>query len=332
MKAFVGIDDGYAAIKMAWITEEMTEPKYLTFPSRVGIGATMTDIKGVPRNAYETNGQMYTVLPSSPSVDTRFEDYPTSDINRVLVHHALNQAGLSGMEVSLCTGLPPGAFFGQQSGANDALIQRKIASLSKPVRSLAPTKSPRIVKQDVYPEAVAAVVDHMISDDGSMAVDMEGAWAVLDIGGRTTDCVIVTRGEFGVEIDHTRSGSHDVGVLKAIEKIGRRVADEHEVATDDIAGLNNCIRTGMIKVWGREHDISRHVESVLKEVGEEILMFVKRKIGSGAAFEKLLVVGGGAECFKGVLGKYPSSHIPENASFANARGMLKQVRFDTETA
>ncbi|WP_240533981.1 hypothetical protein [Aeromonas veronii] len=65
---------------------------------------------GAGRNGgfYQTEeGGAYTVNEHLQNYeDTRFKEYPKSALNRVLVHHALRQAGFGGKNVVIATGLP----------------------------------------------------------------------------------------------------------------------------------------------------------------------------------------------------------------------------------
>ncbi len=320
---YVGIDDGFAEIKACWRDAGGTLQK-LRFPSCVGSGAALTSVSGVPSNrAYVTAGRNYTVLPPSDHIDTRFDAYPTSDVNRVLVHHALRQAGLGGQRVTLCSGLPPGAYFLGPAGINDRLVHAKNDSLKKPVLPLSTDAPATIEKAMVCPEGVAAVFDHAISDEGDLVEQIsETGWGVVDIGGRTTDVVVVVWDE-SVTIDHSRTGTKEIGVMRVRDLILQRWCAENDSTAEDVSGLETVLETRQLKSYGRAHDVSALVDQAIDEVGEGILNFVQQKMKSAARMDKILFVGGGAEVFRRVLKAYPSAVIPDDPAFANARGMLR---------
>lgn len=323
----VGIDDGYAVIKMAWFPERDSNTLLThSFPSQVGMGELLTSMTGgTPERAYSTNGQTYTVLPPRDPIDTRFDEYPLSDMNRVLVAHALLVAGLGGKQISLCTGLPPGSYFDSGTGLNDRLLKRKEASLMLPVTAISGEPMPIIGKQIVSAEAVSAAIDYMVDDAGDLVNRIEGMMAVVDIGGRTTDIVTIF-GDGDLHIDRGATGSMSVGVLQALDLLKGRIADEMDLPSSELPSTLDVLKTGYINVFGKAHDMRHHCQPVIAQVGEEILRFVQTKIGRGSRYNKILFVGGGAEVFRTVLEKFPSGVIPENPAFANARGMAKQVR------
>ena len=86
------IDEGSSQIKCAWSEEDTI--KTLKIKSLVAEGA-QEDAEGelVPA-AYEIDGSQVTVNPlTDDPFDNKNEDYQFSDINRVLVHEVLRQAG-----------------------------------------------------------------------------------------------------------------------------------------------------------------------------------------------------------------------------------------------
>ena len=99
----VGLDDGYAFTKIA-----LPDGRLIAIPSRGRIGQSgVTWVhQGQQRIfEYETEGTVYSV----GAVDgeaTHFEGYPISGLNRSIVQHALQDAGLAGHTVHAVSGLP----------------------------------------------------------------------------------------------------------------------------------------------------------------------------------------------------------------------------------
>lgn len=320
---FAGVDDGYACIKVA-VKEDRESPiKTRMFGSQIKKLTVHTGEGKPPDNVYESEGQTYTVLEEGGD-DTRFPDYQTSDFNRVLVHHGLYMAGAEGQDVYLTTGLPPGMFF-RRGGKNDKLIAEKSLSMSKPVR--VSNGSKRLIKvahSSVSPEAVAAVIDWSTNDDLTQKEDFRGKlMAVVDIGGNTTDVVVVDCRGGQLAINPEKTVSEKIGLLRAKDEILDLLV-QHEVARDpgDVRALDTMFQTRMVKLGGKFIDIGNFIDEAVERVGEGIVRAVGTKLGSGAEFDQIFLVGGGAEVFRRNF-RFENLVVPHEPQFANARGMLK---------
>ena len=97
----------------------------------------------------------------------------------------------------LITGLPVDQYY-KNGAPNQELIGQKIASLAKAVQRVG--KGPRLARiagQSVISEAIAAFYDALIQPDGEFNAEIEALIArrpiaVMDIGGKTTDLVVVS--------------------------------------------------------------------------------------------------------------------------------------------
>lgn len=325
---FAGCDDGHAAIKLVWPNEK-GELQYLTFPAKAIIGAKHSTVSGALRSAYSTEGRYFTVHDDPETVETRVPDYPTSDLNRVLVHHALHSAGLAGYDVFLATGLPPGFYYARNSssGMNDALIDAKRESLTKLVRKSGVDLAPRIADHQVIPEAVAAVLDYLSDDEGNISEPLSGPVAVIDIGGRTTDCIVVVPSDDGsLTIEQTGQQTLEQGVMKVLDLVVSSAATEFSLEPREISERDTILMSKSIRIHGQSRDVSSHIQSALSEVIPKIQNFISASLGRGARFEKILFVGGGASLMQELTAAFPNSHIPDRPQYANARGMYKLLR------
>lgn len=321
----IGVDDGYAAIKVAWFGTD-GKIQTLAVPSRATFGLSQRNTAGEVQNGYAVeSGATFTVSHLVAGEDTRTPDYPVSDLNRVLVHHALEQAGFGGRPVRIGTTLPPGHLF-KETGKNDKLEQAKKASLLRPVRSLSGKMLADIIEHEVYPEATVAMVDYCFDDNGNTVNEIHGAVAVVDIGGRTTDIAVILPD--GV-IDRARMRTENVGVLNVIDNLRDKIVDEYDLDGSDAGSIDFdlAVRTGSLTLHGRQTDITGAREEAINVVGSRILQNVANKIGGGASLHTVLFVGGGAELMKAVIQRYPNSVVHPQPQFANARGVLKAMKF-----
>jgi plasmid segregation protein ParM len=319
----VGVDDGYAVTKVA-----LQNGRTFQIPSRAraGVNGLTSFSSGASAEidgGYEADGQSFTVSPLVEGEGTRFDEYPYSPLNRVVIHHALRTAGLAGKRIQVATGLPVSHFF-SGSQPNMEVIRRKKESVKKPVTALSGDACAEITSSHVFAEGVVAWIDHAIDQKGQVIGNMAATAAIVDIGGRTTDCVLVLD---GCKVDHARSGTGEIGVLKFQDVIADGIRRKFSVPDVPVAALEAAVRTGHIRRFGKDVDISDIVDKARKEVGDQILREVSRRIGSGADLECVLFVGGGARIFTDVIDAFPNSAVKPEPEFANARGLLKYMLY-----
>jgi plasmid segregation protein ParM len=325
---FVGVDDGHYAVKVVTDDGQM-----FSIPSRARSGKHLIAWQG-PSDSdggiYRTEeGGLYTVHEHlNDEEDTRFRDYPTSQLNRVLVHHALRRAGLAGQHVNICTGLPVSYYYigGEK---NQALIDGKEQNLRKGVTA-EHGECAIIDDNTVTTEAIAAYFDQIMNMDGtetSVCGEVEHASVgVVDVGGKTTDSVVVLPG--GMQIDNARSGSTDIGVLKLNDTIDAALRTKFKFDMVPKSMTESAIATNTIKVYGKVEDVTSIVREAKAELAEGILSNVRTKIGSGRDLEWVLFVGGGSIVMREQLAShFPHARFPDRPEMANARGMFKIAKY-----
>jgi plasmid segregation protein ParM len=335
MQFTVAVDDGYAATKCYAAAGPAGRPVRLVVPTAVRAGhhgmSGIDGSAGPELGLYETGGHRYTAGDRVVGEETRFDDFHTSEINRVAVHHALHMAGFTGRRVNLITGLPVGDFY-LGGKRNVGLIQRKIDNLGVPVdvSGAAPDAAITIGRARVFAQAVSAYLDYALIDDGAgnlmprQGLDDEVPVCVVDIGGRTTDYAVIMAGERGQHVLQDRSGHENVGVLDVQELVAREIGLRHGFK-ERLSGrlYDRAIRTGRVKVFQDVEDVSDIVAAAVGEVGSRIERIVNRYVGSGADLSAVLFVGGGAELFRSVAGRFRNGMVAEDPEFCNVRGMMK---------
>lgn len=325
--AYIGVDDGHSEIKLF---DE--NGKCLTFPSRIKTSHEV--ISGIGESSlglYTTDeGNKFTVSTHLTTADdTRFDGYATSEMNRVLVHHALLKAGYGGQDVIVATGLPVRHTYFANGQKNTELVESKSKNIAKGVKS-GSTGMANIVKNTVETEAIAAYIDQIVNMNGtptSKMTEFENEYVgVIDVGGRTTDCIVVYPGGNG--IDASRSGSEDAGFLKVHEAVGARLKQQFGLDKLPDSKVDTAIRTGKLMITGQEHDVSAIVNEEKRVLAQEIAAFVRTRIGNGRDLNVLLLVGGGALAMREqLLEMFPHATIPEQPEYANARGMMKMAKY-----
>lgn len=320
---FIGVDDGHYAIKI--VAEDGST---FSVPSRAAIGKHLITLKGEDEGVfYDTEeGNTFTVSEYLPKFeDTRFLDYPRSQLNRVLIHDALRQAGYGGRRVRITTGLPVSYYYLPNGEKNQALIDAKVSNLRKRV-VCGDLSMANIVENTVTTEAVASFVDQLMDMDGSPSSDYETLTqvpvGVIDVGGKTTDCAVLLP---GMMVDSSRSGSNDVGVLMLVEAVSAKLRAHLKLDTPlSAVAIERALTTGVIKLYGKEQSVKEVIDDEKQRLADQIMSAVRTKVGSGADLDHVLFVGGGAIVLKDQLLKhYPHARVPAQPEFANARGMLK---------
>lgn len=322
---YVVVDDGFRQIKLLSSTGYAD-----SFASVARAGFTLSTMgkEDAGIGGYETNGRQFTVDSDLDGEDTRFDDYVISDINRVLVNHALQLAGLAGKKIVLGTGLPFQVYFNDDNTVNQKLIESKVENLRVQVKPLSGAEAPMIVEQMVFAQGLAACIDHVTDEKGNYRsnFDRSAPIAVVDIGGRTTDSVVLLGGE---KVDHSASGTGNVGISNVYDKISSDLRAEFNVARIRLVTIENAVRTGKIRFRGAEHDIGEIVQNAVREVGPQIVREVQRCIGDAAEMSEVLLVGGGAPLMESVMREhFPHCVVPKDPEYANARGMLKFIQFN----
>ncbi|MDE0411060.1 MAG: ParM/StbA family protein, partial [Gammaproteobacteria bacterium] len=315
----VGLDDGYALTKVALSGDRLT-----VTPSRARVGRS--GVTGVLQGRqqifeYETGDTVY----SAGAVDgapTRFEGYAWSGLNRVIVQHALQDAGLSGRTVHAVSGLPVSAFYRKSGALREELIGKKRDHLKQAVHPLN-ARPAEIAFHDVIPEALAAWYDHVIVERREEAVVDEKRLsvpvAIIDIGGRTTDYVVVQ----DQGIVHASSGSLPCGMLDVKQNVADAILERFDLETLGEQRLAQAIEYRKVRLQGQDHDIANLVDAAMDEVVERIHTETRRQLGLGTELDCVLFAGGGTVALaEHIRGWFPHQVIAEHAAFANARGML----------
>lgn len=321
----VGCDDGNAATDIVLLNGGGVVDS-LAIPSRARSGIHGTSIVGAEVESavgpcYETEGAQFTVGDVPDAESARFDDYPISPMNRSIVHHALRLAGLGGKEVVIATGLPLGWFY-KGGVPNAGLIERKKASLMMPIRALDGSPVAKIVRHEVYPEGLAAWVDYAVDADSNLLDGvLKETIAVIDVGGRTTDCAVVLPGR---RIDHARSGSADIGVLNVVTDVCVALQKRFEFEVP-AGAVEKALIDRKLKVFGKWQDIGTEIDAAVVRAMDTVLREVNRRLGKSPDVDRFLLVGGGAYLFEGIAKAYPNVVIPAQPELANARGFAKYL-------
>ncbi|MEW8130921.1 MAG: ParM/StbA family protein [Candidatus Thiodiazotropha endolucinida] len=326
----VGIDDGYAYTKIA-----LPDGRLMAIPSRGRIGQSgVTWIhQGQQRIfEYETEETRYSVG-AVDGAPTHFEGYPWSGLNRAIVQHALQEAGLAGRTIHAVSGLPVSAFYRKSGERRQETISKKQESLKQAVRPLADVLPAGIAFHEVIPETLAAWYDYVIVEkDGKALLDDERLsvpLAIVDIGGRTTDFVVVK--DQGVV--HGFSGSLQGGLSDVNQQVANGIPARFDLETLGEQIVSHAVEHQRVRLHGKDYDVASLVDTAKRELVERLHAETRRQLGLGIELDRILFVGGGAVALtEHIADWFPHQAIAEHPAFANARGMLKYLRYVCEAS
>lgn len=326
----VGLDDGYAFTKIA-----LPDGRLLAIPSRARVGQSgVTWIHEAEQRIaeYETEDTVYSVG-AVDGAPTHFEGYPWSGLNRAVVQHALQQAGLAGQSVHAVSGLPVSTFYRKSGEHRQETIARKRDSLKQAVRPLSDALPVGIAFHEVIPEALAAWYDYVIVDlEDGVTLDADRVSvpvAIVDIGGRTTDYVVVK----DQGILHASSGSLQCGMLNVKQCVTDGIQERFDLESLSEQIVSHAIENKAVRLQGKDHDVAALVEAAKREVVEQIHDETRRQLGLGIELDRVLFVGGGTVALaEHIANWFPHQAIAEHPAFVNARGMLKYLRYVCEAS
>tara|TARA_R100000005_G_scaffold93052_1_gene67659 strand:+ start:390 stop:1538 length:1149 start_codon:yes stop_codon:yes gene_type:complete len=331
----VGLDDGYAYTKLA-----LANGRLIAVPSRGRIGQagiTWMDTARQQIFEYDTEGSRYAVG-QIDGESTCYDGYPISGLHRAIVQHAFQEAKLAGHSVHVVSGLPVSSFYFKDGQKREQAISLKRDSLKIAVQPVstgglyATQRLPVAVAfHEVIPEALAAWYDQVIQPRaGEVCLDtrlLEATLAIVDIGGRTTDYVVVQ----DQGIVHRSSGSLTRGLLDVQAQVAREIQKRFDLGTLGEQTLAAAITTGSVRLHGKTHDVAALVAAAQHELVVQIHAETRRQLGMGAELDSVIFVGGGSAALAGQLADwFPQQRIAEHPGFANARGMLKYLQYVCE--
>ena len=190
-----------------------------------------------------------------------------------------------------------------------------------------------IAFHEVIPEALAAWYDYVIVErEGKALLDekqLSVPVAIVDIGGRTTDYVVVK----DQGILHASSGSLQCGMLDVKQIVANGIQERFDLESLGEQLIAHAVEHKIVRLQGKDHDVAALVEAAKREVVERIHAETRRQLGLGLELDRVLFVGGGTVALaEDIANWFPHQAIAEHPAFANARGMLKYLRYVCEAS
>lgn len=236
--------------------------------------------------------------------------------------------GSSGREISLVTGLPI-RFFKQQRARYVQMLEGSHTVILHGREDGDQEKNIDIRKVRVLPQPFGSVFNLLMNDHGRI-VDRDVArqkFGVIDIGFRTTDYTITDR------LRYIERGSRttDTGISKAFSLISRKIQEQTGINIE-LFRLFEPVRSGEIRIRGKEHSLKELRDQVLKQLAIAIVSDMERLWVDDWDLEFILLAGGGSADLAPMLeelieGRCRMVSTDTDQRLGNVIGYLKYAKY-----
>ncbi|MBR5949946.1 MAG: ParM/StbA family protein [Actinomycetaceae bacterium] len=328
---WVGIDDGHYAIKGVGTYSQQKFLSRACMGRRGGyLGVGEKDYSCT----YGTDDGDWTVDESLDEyAPTRFDDYPKSALALVFIHHMLRRLQCGGREVCVVSGLPIGRYYTNSLEASEGIISAKRDNLLRRSVSIASQNEEKVAtigRHIVIAQGLAMFFDQIMDMQGKPTKAKNGkpslnqSMAIVDIGGRTLDCLIVKGGKL------TFRETRNLGGMDLEDQVSSALQEYFDTSEPTPRMRMSAIATGICEVRGKQHDVSNIIKKPKDMFADHIVEVVRAVFGTKIDDAERLVLGGGTathvwNAFHKEWGDF-AELIPQ-AEYANARGMYKFGRF-----
>lgn len=175
----------------------------------------------------------------------------------------------------------------------------------------------------VIAQPLGGLVDYTIRHP-SWGLAPHSKTLVIDPGMWTVDW-LTTRG--ATEIPQ-RSGSESVGMHVLLERIAQSVSRVLDEPYEDLARLDQGLRTRRFQLAGRPFDLRPHVAEAQRGL-KTLLNRMSSSIGDARDIDRILLVGGGTHLYAQAVNDHFPDHpvaVAPDPVFANVRGFLEVGR------
>ncbi|MHB1957230.1 MAG: ParM/StbA family protein [Sulfobacillus sp.] len=249
-----------------------------------------------------------------------------SDHNRLidpqvqaLLAQALFQLQVYG-PIILATGLPLGRFGVEKEAAITALQgQTWVLRQDDLVRTV-------IIEQvHLYPQGIAALFATMKAARDAKRWPLTGLVAMVDVGYRTMDVVVMDT-ETLKTVD-TLTHSFDVGIGDLVQRITQGIEDKTGELIDSAMALS-ALRTHEISMYGEIVDVTNVLVEATDNWGNQLATKLTQWWRERLKDIRLLMTaGGGSDAFNQAMStRFKGCWSPEQPLFANAKGYYLLTR------
>ena len=251
-----------------------------------------------------------------------------TEFSKVLTMTAISNLSDSYANVNVVTGLPIG-FYKEYN--------QRLMKMLKGIHEItfhnsdgtSESKRVNINNLKILPQPLGSFLNLLMNEYGKftnreLAKQKIG---IIDIGFRTTDCCIFQ----GLEFVQRGSSTSDTGISESFSVIAKKLREESNVDIE-LYRLYKAIETGLIKIRGKEYNISKLRDKVFEHSASIIANDIARLWADDWDIDLIIISGGGAM----ELTKYLQPLIAGNvmpvetnidARLNNVQGYLKYARY-----
>lgn len=213
---------------------------------------------------------------------------------------------------TLVVGLPISYYKSQKDELEDNMrsIDARVSVDQAPAQNL------KFDHVHVFPQGSGAL---MTVDD----LTKNGTVCLVDIGMKTTDCVVARIGNGHMTPIASMCTSVELGVKDFYDTIGKFYQNKTGSASNFVRTLEIVERKGQVTFNRQPLDMSREIEAARDEIQQAILDRVKNSLADvWAELDEIYTAGGGASVFDTISERMGATMV-QDPVWANARGFLK---------
>lgn len=317
----IGLDVGCSYSKLSQFKDDHGIV-YGKIPSIAVQNDDIGNMGGLTASRYRCGGQNWSVIPESPkAVNTQNAEYPYSSLNTVLMHHAIQQAGIKATEIEVATCIPLSHFIEDAAGYG----KRKYDCVTAGISSRDGVELPTIKHAKILPECYAGWLDLMHDQHGQLKPGVpDNEMVLVDLGGRTIQTLIVR----GMDYYTQSARSHEYGHLDMLKNINDQLSEKYSgVKRFSNEILRAAVASGRIEIdRDTTVDITAEIKEARQAYSETVLSYVSDITGSDMQVSGILYFGGGAASIADILSQREKSHVIKDGQYSSASGCLKYFK------
>jgi len=178
----------------------------------------------------------------------------------------------------------------------------------------------------IIPEPFGTVLDAALDQRGRVAnPDLAtGTVGVIDIGGKTTNLLAVTR---LAEVRY-ESASINVGGWDVVRRVRTWLTETCPNLDPRDHQIQTAVIQHHIRYYGERVDLTPVIEDILPPLADQIIATASQLWNGGAHLDTIVVTGGGALLLGDhILPAFPHARVVADPIFANVNGFWKFARY-----
>jgi len=220
------------------------------------------------------------------------------------------------VELRIVTGLPV-SFYDDKATLRDLLLGEH-----RPQRKDRNAQLFKVIECRVIPQPFGCLLAEALDDRGAVVngIYMTGTCGVIDVGGKTTNLLSVSRlSEVARE-----SASVSVGAWDVVRAVREWITAHTDLDPRDHEIVDHLRGERVLKERGKPLDLALVIEAAVEPLAEQIIAQAGQLWNGGAALDAILITGGGAR----LVGRHIQAHfeharVVSDPVFANAIGYYR---------